>query len=114
MMAMEKLAREYLSAFARRDIKSLENTLSESVKLRDWNQAAEGIHQVVKVNEDLFKKFGKVEIDVKNTHSDGDTVVIEFDLILQNSDEKLEIIVTDIIQFNSDLKISEIRAYRGN
>ncbi len=113
-MEQVEIAKKYLMAFANKDISFLEAFLEDSVELRDWDITALGKKEVIQANREIFEKFDSIDLEIINLFSDVDTVIIEFDLLLQNSNENIALIVVDIISFNSESKISEIRAFRGN
>ena len=113
-MKSEDIAREYLDAFQNRDIISLGSFLSESVELSDWEQRAHGKSAVIDANAAIFSMFNKIELTITNIISSERQAAVEFDLRLLGPSDDISIPVTDIIEFDDDLKISSVRAYRGN
>ena len=62
----------------------------------------------------IFSMFNKIELTITNIISSERQAAVEFDLRLLGPSDDISIPVTDIIEFDDDLKISSVRAYRGN
>ena len=111
---MKRKAKEYFEAFNAQDISKLEELYSDDIRLRDWLSEARGRDAVITSNRKLFKSNQKLVINVNGMHQDGDVVVCEIDILINNDGEQVRLMVVDVIEFDDDGRINEIRAYLGN
>jgi hypothetical protein len=113
-MESEVIAMKYLDAFQNQNIDELGAFFSSSVKLRDWEQTANGIDAVLEANAKIFSSFEKIHVEILNIVKSVFQVAVEFNLDLISDSERFSLLVVDIIEFDKDMKISAVRAYKGN
>ena len=111
---MKTKAKEYFDAFNAQDIAKLGELYSDDIRLRDWLSEARGRENVTDSNKKLFSSNQKLVINVNKMYHDGDTVVCEIDILLENDGDQKRLMVVDVIEFDEDKRINEIRAYLGN
>ena len=101
--------KEYVTAFDKKNIDSIENILSDDVTLFDPANPS-GIHgkkEVISMIQNLFSQVSNLEFSARNIFLDNTTTIIEFNLKLD--DKNLQGV--DIIEWTMDEKIKELRAY---
>ena len=106
---IELLTLEYFSAFKRKDVKSLEQMMSQNVTLRDWEISASGIEEVLRANQDIFDKVDKLDVEIEKIHVCGSSCIAQIK-ILANDDT---ILVADFIEYDEENKIKSVTAYKG-
>jgi len=107
---VRKLAIQYFSAFAGKDLAYLRDAFSDDVSLHDWNLSAFGVVDVLNANASIFEALDTIVVDIVNLYESDNTIVAEIII----SAAKLEPIkVVDILTFNSSGKIQSVRAYKG-
>jgi ketosteroid isomerase-like protein len=100
--------RNYIAAFDSKNLQEVSQMLDEEVVLFDPANP-EGLFgkvAVLKMIEEIFKQFEKLNFLAKNIFFDGDNAIIEFALEL--NEKKLQGV--DIIVWNGN-RIKELRAY---
>ncbi len=104
----EQNTKKYIAAFDSKNLSEVSQMLDQEVVLFDPANpnGLFGKEAVVKMIDDLFKQFKKINFVAKNIFFDDDVAVIEFSLEL---DEK-NLQGVDIIAWNGN-KIKELRAY---
>lgn len=83
---------------------------AEDLFLRDWKISVKGKQNVLAETRNNFEAGGDISIEVLRTYEDGNTVIAELNIHVEDSED---IYVTDIVTFNSEGLISTIRAYIG-
>lgn len=109
-MAIKSIARDYFSAFSKKDLNKLKQFFSRNISLRDWETLALGRDEVCQANKIFFDTVATIDVDLINIFVDGYNLI--GDLII-TIDSKETIKVVDIIEFDQDLKIISIKAYKG-
>jgi len=104
----------YFKTFSNKDSEGLRSMFSDTVYLRDWEIFANGIDEVVDVNQNIFdsvKTIVATPIRMWDFLSHEDNVVVaELEIVV---DDKETLLVIDILEFDGDNKIKSIRAYKG-
>jgi hypothetical protein len=108
-MLLDK-ALEYFTTFSEKDTDGLRSMFSEDVVLRDWEIMANGIDEVVDVNQNIFDSIDTILAIPIRVYDNQNTIVAELEITI-NGEET--ILVTDILEFDKNEKIKEIRAYKG-
>ena len=106
-----EISKRYFDTFSNKNLSGLEKMFSLDVSLRDWEIEAKGIKEVLKANKNIFENLENIQVNPLKIYNDGNTVVAELDIDINNGEESL--LVVDIIEFDSENKILEIRAYKG-
>ena len=103
------LATKYLSRFENKDLIAIEKMFAKNVSLIDWEIKADGIEEVLKVNENIFKTIKTIKINIENIYCDNKAIIAELSIIINNG---APLSVIDIIEFDNENNIKEIRAYK--
>ena len=106
---MRDLLIRYFDYFSNKDLDNLSLMFSQEVKLQDWELLAEGIDNVMKVNEKIFSSVDTIFVEPKEIFIDNNTAVCLVDILI-NSKDRLKVV--DIIKFDDYGKIKEISAYK--
>ena len=106
-----EISKQYFDKFTNKDLSGLENMFSKDISLRDWDKEARGLKDVLKANKNIFENLESIQVNPLKIYSDGNTVVAELDININNGEESL--LVVDVIEFDSENKILGIRAYKG-
>ena len=88
----------------------MENIFSKDIRLKNWNTEARGLEDVLKANKNIFENLKNIKVNPLKIYNDGNTVVAELDIDINNGQESLSVV--DVIEFDSENKILEIRAYK--
>ncbi len=104
------LCKNYFKVFSEKNIDELTKLFSKNVTLKDWENSASGLIEVLKVNKKIFKSVNTIEVKPINIYSDNNTVISEIEIFIDKSDK---INVVDIISFDQEGKILSITAYKG-
>ena len=108
-MVLDK-ALEYFTTFSEQDSKGLRSMFSDDVVLRDWEIMANGIDEVVDVNQNIFDSIDTILAIPIRVYDNQNTIVAELEITINDEET---ILVTDILEFDENEKIKEIRAYKG-
>ena len=116
---MKDRAIEYFAAFNNQDTTKLREIYSEDVVLRDWIVEVSGRENVINENKKGWEANKEVFIGVKNLFYDGDTVIAEIDIFIEDKQGgNVHLKVADILEFRTDssnqAKLVSIREYLGN
>lgn len=110
MTSNTSIARNYIEAFARKDIETISTLLSETASLRDWDvEIPESKEKVLDFMQSIFSSVESIEAEVLHYYSAESAVVIEMNLHIDGQTLK----VVDVINFCEDSTIKSIRAYQG-
>ncbi len=104
------LSKKYFNYFQNKNIKSLKGIFASNISLKDWDNKKKGRKEVLKFNSEIFRKFRKIKVNVKEKFYLKNFKIICFIEIRLNS-KKLDVI--DILEFNKKFEIKSIRAYLG-
>ena len=110
-MSLIEISKEYFKTFSNKDLSGLEEIFSKDIRLRDWDIEARGLEDVLKANKNIFENLKNIKVNPLKIYNDGNTVVAELDIDINNGEESL--LVVDVIVFDSENKILYIRAYKG-
>jgi len=108
-MLLDK-ALEYFTTFSEKDTEGLRSMFSDDVVLRDWEIMANGIDEVVDVNQNIFDSIDTILAIPIRVYDNQNTIVAELEITINDEET---ILVTDILEFDENEKIKEIRAYKG-
>ena len=108
-MLLDK-ALEYFTTFSEKDTEWLRSMFSDDVVLRDWEIMANGIDEVVDVNQNIFDSIDTILAIPIRVYDNQNTIVAELEITINDEET---ILVTDILEFDENEKIKEIRAYKG-
>ena len=106
-----EIARQYLAAYAAKDLTRIASLISKDVALQDWNIAGEGADFFLTQTDLNFQAATNIEIRIKSLHESSNAVAAELQIFLNNGNE--EIHVVDVISIDSSNQISAVRAYKG-
>jgi hypothetical protein len=71
--------RQYLSAYARKDLQAIEAMLNEEATLQDWNLVVNGKLEVLRETQSNFEAARSIEIEIKREFVNGrDAAAEEF------------------------------------
>ena len=114
MTNLKEIAKTYFEHFSNKNLSELKKMFTEDVELRDWNFSAQGLEDVIKINEKIFANNSKIlvrPLKLWEVNNDKDKLIFA-DLEIDTGKEKKEIVL-DILTFKND-KIKKITAYKGN
>lgn len=104
---------QYFEYFSNKDLEGLREMFAENVELKDWENSAEGIKNVLEINKDIFLKNGKIRVvllsEASTKFNDITRYFCQIRIVI---DEWTNVNVVDIIDFNDDNKIVKISAYQ--
>ena len=105
---------KYFDAWNGRDDAKLRELFADAVKLSDWELSVQGVEDVVKANQQIWKTFPNVHISIKNVFiSVGESCTATCEVEVDLRDESSTILnVVDIIEFSPDAHITAFRAYK--
>ena len=109
-MDLAKKTKEYFSFFSNKEIKKLELIYSDNVNLKDWDIDVRGKKNVLKANEETFKKVDSIYIKPIRIISEGNYTFNQIEILI-DGDILLDVI--DVIRFTEQNQIDLIRAYKG-
>lgn len=104
------ISKKYFNYFQNKNIKSLREIFATNISLKDWANRKKGRKEVLKFNSEIFRKFKRIKVKVKDKFYVKNFKIICFIEIRLNS-KKLDVI--DILEFNKKFEIKSIRAYLG-
>lgn len=107
-MIWVEFAKNYLGAFAAKDIDYLESVYNDNVVLSDWGGFTQGKDAVISLNKSFFEFSGDISIHIQNTSYRDKYVSLEF--IMQYGGNVVNVV--DIIEIDDYGKIKSIRAYK--
>jgi ketosteroid isomerase-like protein len=106
---MNELALTYFRSFSSKDLDLLCDLLHPTITLRDWVIEVKSRDNVLASMKDIFDQFATIQVVPLNVLVDGNTVIAELEITLD--DELIKVV--DIIEYSPDWKICAIRAYKG-
>jgi hypothetical protein len=109
-MTFHQIALRYFDAFQSRDIERIKPLFCDSVTLRDWDIDAQGISDVIKANNSIFRSVASISVTPLKVLSQENMVWAELDIVI---DDSVFLRVVDIIEFDENGKIRSIRAFKG-
>jgi hypothetical protein len=108
-------AKQYLGAFAAKDIETLTEMYADNVELADWVIHTFGKAAVLEANKAFFLNTKMINISIQNTAYRDKLICVEFVLVgfpEATNTYPYVLNIVDIIQFDSYGKIKSIRAYK--
>ena len=103
----------YFEAWNRHDQDELKKTLSQHVKLTDWETSASGINSVLHANAAIWSALPHIRINVVNIAISQDSRTATCEINVELNDGSSTILkVVDLLEFDSESKIIEVRAYK--
>ena len=107
---IESLARQFLAAYASKDIERISDMFDEMVILRDWNYEVVGFDDALVEFKKNFDEAQTLELDIKNIFTHDSSAAVEQEVVV-NRDVKLHVV--DVISFNAVGKVTSVVAYKG-
>lgn len=108
--AIENISKKYFSTFSSKDLNKLKKIFSKKIILRDWENIANGVDEVCRVNQKIFNSVDSIHVDPINIYIDGNIAIGDL-IITINGKESIRVV--DILEFDQDLNIVSIKAYKG-
>ena len=108
---LKQKAKKYFKLFSNKDIKALSSIFSKKITLRDWKIKAQGLKNILKENEKIFKSCKSIQVKPIKIFQEKKTIIAE--LLIQINKSK-NLLVIDVIEFDKQNRIKSIRAYLGN
>ena len=102
--------RQYLSAYARKDLQAIEAMLNEEATLQDWNLVVNGKLEVLRETQSNFEAARSIEIEIKREFVNGRDAAAELHIVI---DETVHLEVVDIVRFNARGLVESIKSYKG-
>ena len=109
-MDLVKKTKEYFLFFSNKEIKKLELIYDDDVNLKDWEIDVRGKENVLRANEDTFKKVDSIYIKPIRIISEGNYTFSQIEILI---DKDIILDVIDVIRFTEQSQIDLIRAYKG-
>lgn len=109
-MKLKELILKYITAFNNQDLSSLRLLFNENIHLKDWEVNENGIDNVIKANQKIFKSAPNLNVKIHNQYLFEKTAICVLKI---NVDNQTFIDVVDIIEVDDNYKIISIRAYKG-
>lgn len=104
---LKELTKKYIEAFDSKDLDKCAELFTNDFALEDpVIKRIEGKNEVLNAIKGIFDSCTRLEFNAKNIYQDGQTIIIEFVLKLDNT----VLTGTDIIEWE-DNKMKELRAY---
>lgn len=107
---LKNKVKKYFEAFEKKDLGELSELFSKNIYLRDWENEAEGVQNVLLIYESIFKILKTIKINVVNVYIQEKTIIAELHI---NIDDIQALKVVDIIEFSDLGKIKSILAFKG-
>lgn len=105
-----KIALLYLSKYAEKDLKGIEDLFSEDIVLRDWKIRVAGKKNALVETQKNFESANSIAIEVLSIYENAETVAAELKITVDGSEA---LFVVDVITINTEGKINSIKAYLG-
>ncbi len=103
-------AKEYFRKFEERDIDGIRLLFSTSITLKDWDNNAEGVEEVLEAYKKIFSSTESIKVQIKRIYSQDLSVVAELELKIN---ECQILSVVDIIDYTEEYLIKKITAFKG-
>ena len=107
---LKKKSVKYFDDFSKKSLKNLSETFSRNISLEDWENKFKGKKKVLKFNADIFKKFRKINIKIKNIAIDTKNKIVFCQIKIKLDKVNLEVI--DVLKFDKKNLIDKISAYK--
>lgn len=101
------LINTYFDAFVKKDIRVIDNILTEDVILMDWNVSAYSKPNVLEVFQSIFESFESIKVDIVDVIIQDNKVSAQIYITL----DEVFVKVVDILHFKGD-KICKIDAFK--
>jgi len=113
-MIWVQFVKNYLGAFAAKDIEALDGMYADGVTLHDWAVNVKGKEEVLSVNKALFNSTGLISVHIQNTAYRDKYIAVEFVIVINSlvPEDSTVINVVDIIEIDDFGKIKSIKAYK--
>ena len=109
-MDLNQSLKDYLAAYADKDLTAVSDMFAQNIKLRDWKISVCGKNAAIAETKKNFAAASSIDIEILHIHGSGNTRIGELQ-ILVDSTELLTVV--DIVTFDAQGKIQSIRAYLG-
>lgn len=104
------LLRQYLAAYARKDLDAIEAMLAEEVTLQDWNLAVKGKAAVLRETRNNFESARSIAIEILREFDNGPDSAAELRITV---DDSIQLDVVDIVRVNTHGLVESIKSYKG-
>ena len=108
-------AKQYLGAFAAKDIETLTEMYADGVEMADWTCHLFGRTNVLRANGNFFETTSLININIQNTAYRDKYIYVEFVMVVfpaDTSQTPYVLNIIDVIQFDSYGKIKSVKAYK--
>ena len=109
-MRYANLLRQYLAAYACKDLHTIETLLDEAATLQDWNLAVSGKAEVLRETSNNFKAARSIEIQIRREFESGRDAAAELHIVVDGT-EHLDVV--DIVRFSQAGLVESIRSFKG-
>lgn len=109
MNNIEIATKKYFTCWSSKNIEALTKLFHDEIVLQDWENLIVGKKEVVKFNEEFFKKFNDINLNIFFLKSFNNISFSELKIDLDGNTT----LVLDKIEFNENELIKNIRAYKG-
>lgn len=106
----EALLRQYLAAYAAKDLDAIAAMLSDQVHLRDWHLEAQGKAAVLRETRRNFEEARSLRITVETVFVSGLRAAAQLRILVN---DEIDLSVVDVLSFDASGMISAVRAYKG-
>lgn len=105
----EARLRDYLKAYAAKDIDAIAAMLSADVRLQDWNLSVQGKAAVLAETRKNFSAAQSIAIELLHVFAGADSAAAELRIVVDGS---IVLEVVDVLRFDPSGLITAIRAYK--
>lgn len=105
------LVKQYLAAYAAKDIGAISALISSDVKLQDWNIQGSGAEFFLAETAKNFDQAQEIRIEILRLHESDSAIAAQLHIELDGGAVALQVV--DVICFDGENRISEVRAYKG-
>ncbi len=106
----ESVARQFLAAYAAKDLRTIEGQLAADVLLRDWNLEVRGRDAFLAETRRNFDDARSIAIDIERLHTTRTSVAAELVITV---DSRIHLRVVDVFDIDGNGLVSAVRSYKG-
>ena len=77
------LSKKYFNYFQNKNIEALKKIFALNISLKDWDNKKKGRKEVIKFNIEIFKKFKRIKVNVKERFYVKNFKIICFKLLIR-------------------------------
>jgi hypothetical protein len=105
------IVKQYLAAYAAKDIDAISALISSDVKLQDWNIQGSGAEFFLAETAKNFDQAHDIRIEILRLLESDSAIAAQLHIKLDGGAVALHVV--DVICFDGENRISEVRAYKG-